>query len=123
MEMEGVCYPSVTAKPDPNDLSENSIFVSGENDGVFDKDDYILFFAEGPDNVNYDVKRKIFSYQSNLYSEKNFYFVTVSPDNGKRVTTSENVQGTFPVIRHFDDYVYHEADEYNELAIRPRMVW
>ena len=112
---EGGMLPQRNSEARPNDLSENSIFVSGENDGVFDKDDYIIFFAEGPDNVSYDVKRKIFSYQSNLYSEKNFYFITVSPDNGKRVTTSENVQGTFPVIGHFDDYVYHEADEYNEL--------
>jgi len=99
----------------PVDLVENSLFVSGESDGVFDKDDYILFFAEGADNVRYDQKKKIFSYQSNLYSEKNFYFITVSPDNGKRLAASENIQGSFPVLQHFDDYAYHEADEYNDL--------
>jgi hypothetical protein len=111
----GGMLPQRNSDARPAGLEENSIFVSGEDDGVFDKDDYILFFAEGPYNVRYDIKRKIFSYQSNLYSEKNFYFITVSPDNGKRVATSENLQGTFPLVQHFDDYVYHEADEYNDL--------
>ncbi|HEX6890917.1 MAG TPA: type IX secretion system sortase PorU, partial [Chryseolinea sp.] len=111
----GGMLPQRNSEARPVGLVENAIIVSGESDGVFDKDDYILFFAEGPDNVRYDLNRKIFSYQSNLYSDKNFYFVTVSSDNGKRIAESENIQGTFPVIQHFDDYVYHEADEYNEL--------
>jgi hypothetical protein len=111
----GGMLPQRNSEARPIDLVETSIFVSGEEDGVFDKDDYILFFAEGPYNVRYDLKRKIFSYQSNLYSVKNFYFVNVSQDSGKRVAASENIQGTFPLIQHFDDYVYHEADEYNDL--------
>ena len=111
----GGMLPQKNSDLRPVDLIENSIFVSGESDGVFDKDDYILFFAEGPYKVNYDLGRGMFKYESNLYSIKNFYFITVSPDAGKRVSQSENMQGNFPVIQHFDDYVYHEADEYNEL--------
>lgn len=111
----GGMLPQRNSDVRPVDLIENAIFVSGESDGVFDKGDYIIFFAEGPDKVSYDIARGIFSYESNLYSDKNFYFITVSPDAGKRVAASENIQGNFPIIQHFDDYVYHEADEYNEL--------
>lgn len=111
----GGMLPQRNSDPRPKDLTENSIFVSGESDGVFDKGDYILFFAEGPAKVRYDIVRGIFNYESNLYSNKNFYFITVSQDNGKRVSVSENINGSFPVIQHFDDYVYHESDEYNEL--------
>ncbi len=105
------------------DLVENSIFVSGESDGSFDKDDYILFFAEGPDNIRYDQKKKIFSYQSNLYSKKNFYFITVSQDNGKRLVTSEDIQGTFPACSTFRWLRLSWSGRIQWLAVRPRMVW
>ena len=111
----GGMLPQRNSEPRPVDLSENPIFVSGEGDGVFDKGDFILFFAEGPDKVHYDVARDVFNYESNLYSEKNFYFITVSPDAGKRVSQLENIPGGYPAIQHFDDYAYHESDEYNEL--------
>lgn len=105
--------PIATSRP--VDLVENAILVSGEADGSFDRDDYVLFFAEGPEDVQYDVQRNIFAIESNLYSEKNFYFITLSADNGKRIAASENIEGNFPQVQQFDDYVYHEADEYNEL--------
>ena len=54
----GGMLPQRNSEARPDDLSENSIFVSGEDDGVFDKDDYILFFAEGPDNVQLRCKTK-----------------------------------------------------------------
>lgn len=99
----------------PEDLTENSIFVSGEDDGSFDRADYILFFAEGPEDIRFDLPRSIFALESNLYSKQNFYFVTVSSDNGKRLTPSENMPGSFPVVQQFEDYVFHEAEDYNEL--------
>ena len=34
------------------DPIENAIQVYGEEDGIFDNDDYIIFFAKGPDNYN-----------------------------------------------------------------------
>jgi hypothetical protein len=43
---DGGMLPQRNSEARPNDLSENSIFVSGENDGVFDKDDYILFLPK-----------------------------------------------------------------------------
>ncbi|MEJ7645141.1 MAG: type IX secretion system sortase PorU [Chryseolinea sp.] len=102
--------------PRPVDLQETAIFISGQSDGSFDKNDYILFFAEGADDVAFDISRNVFSYQSNLYSNKNFYFITVSQQNGKRVAELQSVAGSYPVIDTFEDYVYHENDEHNELA-------
>jgi hypothetical protein len=100
----------------PVDLIENGIFISGETDGSFDKGDYILFFAEGPDHVHYDLKRQIFAYENNLYSDKNFYFITVGPDDGKRVGTLATIAGSFPLVETFDDYAYHELEERNILS-------
>jgi hypothetical protein len=111
----GGMLPQPNSSVRPTDLTENAIFVSGEADGVFGKDDYLLFFAEGPDRIQFDVNKKSFAYESNLYSEKSFYFITLSPENGKRISLAENIPGAFPVVDQFNDYIYYESDEYNEL--------
>ncbi len=100
----------------PTDLEENAIFISGGSDGSFDKGDFILFFAEGPDNVTFDIERNMFAYQSNLYSTTNYYFITVSSENGKRVSELPNLPGSHPVINEFEDFVYHEKEDHNELS-------
>jgi hypothetical protein len=113
---EGGMLPQENGTSRPVDLLENSIFISGENDGSFDKEDYILFFAEGPDRVKYDVQHKIFDYQSNLYSERNFYFFTISETAGKRIVSIPTLEGNFPTVSQFDDFIYHEVDEHNVLS-------
>lgn len=97
------------------DLMESAIYVSGETDGKFDKQDYILFYAEGPDKISYDINRNIFHCEKHLYSNKNFYFLTVGEDNGKRIGISEDMGSGYPVIREFNDLIYYENDQYNEL--------
>lgn len=111
----GGMLPQPNSADRPEDLTENAIFVSGEADGVFGKDDYVLFFAEGADRVQYDLNKGIFAIESNLYTERNFYFITLSKDNGKRISPAGNIAGSFPVVDQFDDYVYYESDSYNEL--------
>ena len=69
---EGGMLPQANATPRPDGLTENAIYVYGEEDGVFNSGDYILWYAEGPDLVQYDVQRSIFRYESNLYSTQNF---------------------------------------------------
>ncbi|HEY9046425.1 MAG TPA: C25 family cysteine peptidase, partial [Ohtaekwangia sp.] len=112
---EGGMLPQANSAARPTDLTENAIFVQGEADGVFNSGDYILWYAESADHVKYDVQRGIFQYEHNLYSDKNFYFITVGTDNGKRVTSVSSASGTFPAIQSFNDYFFHEVDTYNEL--------
>lgn len=100
----------------PDDLTENAIFVSGEDDGKFNSGDYILFYGQGPHKASFDYSRKIYEYEHNLYSEKNFYFVTVADGPGKRITTAANQNGSFPVIQRYHDYAYHELDQNNILS-------
>jgi hypothetical protein len=112
---EGGMLPQANTTARPADLTENAIYIQGEQDGIFNAGDYILWYAEGPDLVQYDVQRNIFRYESNLYSTKNFYFITVSNENGKRIASIPSMPGTFPAIHTFNDYFYHELDSYNEL--------
>ncbi|HET6544160.1 MAG TPA: hypothetical protein VFG46_26920, partial [Chryseolinea sp.] len=99
----GGMLPQTVSVSRPVDLTQNAIFVSGESDGSFDKGDYILFFAEGPDRIQYQVQREIFAYETNLYSKKNFYFVTVGDNEGKRVISKPNLEGNFPLVQQYDD--------------------
>lgn len=110
---EGGMLPQPNAIARPTDLVEIAILVSGEADGRFDKGDYILFYAHGPDRFEYDVNRAIFHYENNLYSEDNFYFLTVRETNGKRIAVTDDLEGSYPVITTFDDVGFYEKDEFN----------
>jgi hypothetical protein len=44
----------------PSDLTENAIQLIGENDGIFDNEDYILFYAEGIDTYNVESRTIIY---------------------------------------------------------------
>ncbi|MFM7854614.1 MAG: hypothetical protein ACKO96_22490, partial [Flammeovirgaceae bacterium] len=63
--------PQANRAPRLKDLAELAVFVSGEEDGKFNKQDFILFHGQGPDQLGFDVQKKIFHYQNNLFSDKN----------------------------------------------------
>jgi Peptidase family C25 len=107
--------PQSNSSPRKEDLIEIPVFVSGEADDKFNSSDYILFFAKGPDQYQYDVDRKIFHYENNLFSDKNFYFLTISANEGKRIINTENINGTFPLIQTYDDFAFYETEKYNLL--------
>ena len=93
----------------PNDLAENAIQVIGENDGSFDNEDYILFYAEGMDNWSDENDTHL-----NLYSDKAYYYVTTDGDFGKRMNTMVQPTGaTTLTLTNFDDYQFHEVDLIN----------
>ncbi len=111
----GGMLPQPNSSPRPADLTEKSIYIYGGDDGKFDKEDYILFYAQGPDRSYFDEHREIFYYERNLYDDKNYCFLTISDANGKRLSANEAVNLDAPVLAVYDDYVYHEFDNTNEL--------
>src|SRR6185295_1096974 len=99
----------------PNDLDEISLYISGESDGKFNPGDYILFYGQGPDSFQLLANKGVFSYQNNLFTNKNFYFLTVGASAGKRMATTDNLGGSFPVVNEFDDFGYYETEQINIL--------
>ncbi|MDZ7650599.1 MAG: hypothetical protein U5K54_27565 [Cytophagales bacterium] len=57
-----------------------------EADDRFNTIDYLLFFVKGPDDIEYNNGKEIFYYENNLYTDKNYFFLTIAQDNGKRIT-------------------------------------
>lgn len=99
----------------PEDLTELAIWIPGEEDGVFHARDAIYFYAQGPDQSWYDPERERFGYEKNLYDDFNYYFITVGPNHGRRITTLNDAGPGHPVVNTYENFVYHEVDQHNEL--------
>jgi Peptidase family C25 len=112
---EGGMLPQPNQAQRPEDLVENAILVTGEADGKFNSNDFILFYAQGADKYSFKQSKGIIAYEKNLYADKNYYFITVSETNGKRVTTDAAVPGNLPAVNSYENFYYHELDEYSEL--------
>ncbi len=94
-----------------DDLQENSIQVIGESDNTFDRGDYILFYANGPNNTTYDLNNKILLNTANPYSTESFYFLNFDIGAGKRMSTQQSSNST-PTIT-VNDYNYFDVYEKN----------
>lgn len=111
----GTRLPEGLNKSRVDDLQENKIFVSGENDGVFDDQDYILFYASGPDGVSYDELSGTFKIDKNPYSTKSFYFIKIDKIPGARIqTTNTGSQATY-FTQEGMEYFHHESELINLL--------
>ncbi len=97
-----------------DDLIENAIFVKGEDDGVFDNNDFILFYGESPDIWEYDTLAELFFHIKNLYSDYTYYFLNINSDFGKRMQTesSSSLPQTHNISK-FNDHQFYEKDENN----------
>ena len=93
----------------PSDLTENAIEIIGESDGVFNNEDYILFYAEGVDAWNIESQTN-----NNLYDSKSYYYLTVQGNDGKRIPNMNQPTGSSTLnLNNFDDNQYHELDLVN----------
>ena len=93
----------------PADLTENAIQIIGESDGVFNNEDYILFYAEGVDTWSDESQTN-----NNLYDTKSYYYVTVQGNDGKRIATMTQPTGNSTLsLNTFDDHQFHELDLVN----------
>ena len=95
----GKALSEKVSDPRPEDLIENAILVVGENDGSFDSNDYILFYGRGSqfrdfDPISGNVKRF-----NNPFSDKNFYWITVGGETGKRIQTKSSLNAAQDYIQ------------------------
>lgn len=113
----GRMAPLANNVPYPMDPEENAIQFIGESDGVFDSNDYILFYAEGVDNWSDDSQT-----HNNLYADRSYYYVTSKGTDGKRIQALDPLDGSpaTTTVTAFDDYQYHEKDLVNIVRLGRR---
>ena len=112
----GGLLPQSNAVPVVDDLTSVPLFVSGAEDGKFDKNDYALFYGRGaaqwaPANGN-----TRFDYQEHFYDKENYYFLTFDKgaSTGMQVVDFSNETPT-QTVTQFNDYTNHEVDKFNEV--------
>ena len=98
-----------------DDLEENAIIVQGEGDGKFDSGDFILFYGEESGQWKHNSQDNYFSYEKNYYDDKNYYFIKIGPNNGKRITSQPSLSSTAFTTSTFDDFAHYEEEFRNLL--------
>ena len=110
----GGMLPVLNAEKRNEDLVENAIFVVGEEDGVFQIDDYALFYASEQTIWKHDVNGNKYSHKKNLFCDTSFYFLNLDLGLGKRILNQESVsQASTNTVVSFDDFAFHELDNVN----------
>jgi hypothetical protein len=101
--------PQENSKARIDDLQEMAILVQGETDGKFNPGDFIAFYGESQINQwDFNPSTKIYNYNSNLYSDTTYYFLTVANTAGKRIAKRSgpsNADTTISTYTHL--YLYN----------------
>tara|TARA_B110000914_G_scaffold226461_1_gene251625 strand:- start:3408 stop:6719 length:3312 start_codon:yes stop_codon:yes gene_type:complete len=108
----GGMLPNLNSQFRYNDLQENAIYVYDfNNNGYFNSNDYILFYAESPNKWSYSESIDLFEYKEHLFSDECYYFITIDTDsNGKRILNKPLLTDYTKVIKSFNDFKVHESN-------------
>ncbi|MBX7046322.1 MAG: type IX secretion system sortase PorU [Ignavibacteria bacterium] len=113
---DGIELPYSNCAEPPNDPMENAIYVEGENDGVFNDNDYVLFYGQGPIEWQYDTVSSTYFHYQNPYSRANYYWITYGGGNGLRMQNVISPNVTNPAApSYFIDRTF-ENPEINNLG-------
>ena len=112
----GGMLPLMNSSEFPYDPIENAIKFIGEEDGVFNNDDYIIFYAKGQDTYNEESNTNL-----NSFTNETFYLLNVSAGLGRRVVdiVEPDIDENY-IIDEYQDYKFHEVDNYNIAKIGRR---
>ncbi|MEJ6583429.1 MAG: type IX secretion system sortase PorU [Crocinitomicaceae bacterium] len=107
--------PELNSVPRSDDLVNNSIYIKGGADGVFDQDDYILFYAWGPHRWSQS-SSVTFNQDRNIYSDISCYFININSTllPLRILPVSSTV---VPATHNVSTYSYHDVHELDALNI------
>ncbi|MET0392959.1 MAG: type IX secretion system sortase PorU [Chitinophagaceae bacterium] len=111
----GAMLAEANAGPWTDDLQENALLVVDGGDGIVNGTDYILFYANGPDQWLKDSLNQRFFHLKNLYSNRSFYFLSVG-GAGKRIAAFSSPAAPTVTVTGFTGRYFHELDTINFLA-------
>ncbi|MBP5573122.1 MAG: type IX secretion system sortase PorU [Bacteroidales bacterium] len=110
--------PELNSDARYDDLTEVAIEVTGADDGVFDVQDRILFYGQGPVTMTLGLTNT-YSYERHPYTDTIYYFLCVDGmEPGLRMETAPAAQAAEgdPCITQFPDYWNHESEELSPYA-------
>lgn len=107
--------PELNSAPRTDDLAKNAIYIEGEGDGVFNDDDYILFYGWGPHRW-YANGTTEFYQMRHIYSDVSCYFININPaESPLRIAAIS--ESTDPVTNTVTDYSYYDVHEVDIVSL------
>lgn len=101
---KGGKLPEIIAIDRTDDLGEIPTLGVGLEDGTFESNDHLLFYAEGPNQ--WLEENGDWEYQTNIYDEANYIFVKINNETRKKVPSLpseslENLRSTYLNLQHY----------------------
>jgi hypothetical protein len=107
----GNSIPLLNSEVSEFDVKENAVKFIGQQDGVFNQEDYMLFYASGSLGWNDDNQSHI-----NPYIDKTFYYINISNMLGKRIQNMIEPTGAVTnVYSKYNEVQFFEVDK-NSIA-------
>jgi hypothetical protein len=109
----GAMLPEDLSLPRYDDLQEIAIQIKGEEDGVFDSGDYILFYGRGVNAIKQQADGDLY-YEKNIYTTHTYYFIKIDTEQGLRIDNQANINQTEnQTVNSYGAIFHHEIDEVN----------
>lgn len=109
----GAMLPEDFSKEKLDDLPQISVWKYKGSDGVFNKGDYMLFYAQGPLSWEYSSSSNEFIRTNNNYSDKGYYFLSENIGSEKLITQASAITTPTITVDYFLDHYIYENDKYN----------
>jgi hypothetical protein len=98
-----------------DDLSECPIFYSDGGDGVFNGNDYLLFYGESNDSWTFDSNKDFFDHTKSPYSIANYYYILVDDGEPLKIATTSSAVSSDITTSSYTNFDYYENNETNVL--------
>lgn len=109
----GGMLPEAFSANRPVDIVEQALKVIDVNgDGLFNGNDYILFYAQGPHTFSYNAGGDRYDYGNNIYRDLNYYFININ-GGGKAPSPQASLSNPQQLVNAFDDFAAVEDDNVN----------
>ncbi len=95
-----------------DDNAQLALFASGQDDGVFNDSDYLLFYGQGPRSVFWHENHQEYRHENHLFSDETCYLLTYGGSAGKRISSLPAGEGGSQ-IREFTSVEIWDEDREN----------
>lgn len=114
---DGAMLSMRNGDPRPDDLQQlHTQVVDYNGNGIFDSDDQLLFYAEGPDVWRWSESKQRYIRAHHTYTDYNYAFLRTDAAQCQRVDTADNVASTAINAAGGLVTIFHEQDEVNAMG-------
>jgi len=112
--------PEAVGASEMYDLRQIPLYFDGLDDGRWDPDDRIYFYAEGPHRWYYDTHAMSWMVTANIYDTAQYYFIKIDPTKpAKRIQSIAMPSTAAYHSPSYNAYLRYEEDHINILGAAP----